>query len=142
MNKPPRFPAVSRGGYCPPLQVEVRSGSPISLVWESIAEACGFEIVIDEFGYDDYVEVDQPFELPPGIVGLSCFMLIHDGYELCFDGFVINDDSFDIMAHTDADILASASFMESIMMLLSDLPGTGLCSVIDLSIPTVVLLQV
>ena len=40
-------------------------------------------------------------------------MLIHDGYELCFDGFVIDDDSFDIMAHTDVDILAGASFMES-----------------------------
>ena len=113
VNTPPRFPAVSRGGYCPPLQVEVRSGSPVSFVRESTAEACGFEIVIDEFGYDDYVEVDQPFELPPGIVGLSCFMLIHDGYELCFDGFVIDDDSFDTMAHTDVDILAGASFMES-----------------------------
>ena len=64
-NTPPRFPAVSRGGYSPPLLVELRSGSPISLVRESTTEACGFEIVIDEFGYDDYVEVDQPFDIPP-----------------------------------------------------------------------------
>ena len=110
-NITPCFPAVSRGDYSRPLQVEVRSGSPINLVRESIAEACGFEIVIDSFGYDDYVEVDQPFDLPSGIVGLSCFTLIHDGYELWFDGFVIEDDIYDVM-DVHVGILAGAPFME------------------------------
>ena len=114
-NVPPRFPAVSRGNCCQPLQVEVRSGSPINLVRKSTAEACGFEIVIDSFGYDDYLEVDQPFDLPSGIVGLSYFTLIHDGYELWFDGFVIEDDVYDGMDNHNVhvDIIAGAPFMES-----------------------------
>ena len=114
-NVPPCFPAVSRGNCCQPLQVEVRSGSPINLVRKSTAEACGFEIVIDSFGYDDYVEVDQPFDLPSGIVGLSYFTLIHDGYELWFDGFIIEDDVYDGMDNHNVhvDIIAGAPFMES-----------------------------
>ena len=39
----PHFPATPRGGY-EILQVEIRSGSPINLVSESTAEACGFEL--------------------------------------------------------------------------------------------------
>ena len=65
-------------------------------------------MVIDDFGYNDYVEADQPFDLPSGIIGLSSFTLIHSGYKLWFDGFVI-DDSFHNM---DVDILAGAPFME------------------------------
>ena len=79
---------------------------------QSIVEACGFEVVIDDFGYDDCVEVGQPFDLPPGIIGLSCFTMIHDGYELWFDGFVIDDDIYNIMDAVHVDMFAGASFLE------------------------------
>ena len=108
----PVFPAVTRGNR-DHLRVEVRSGSPINLVSETIADMFGFDIVIDDYGYDDYVDVDQSFVLPSGIVGLTSFSLFHDGHELFFDGFVV-EDAF--IANDDmnvpVDVIAGAPFME------------------------------
>ena len=44
-----------------------------NLIKESTAEAFGFEIVVDDFGYNDYIDADESFVLPPDIVGLTCF---------------------------------------------------------------------
>ena len=77
---------------------------------ESTADVLGLEIVVDHFGYDDYVDANQSFALPSGIVGLSCFMLFHHGSELWFDGFVVDDTVMDNL-HVD-DVVAGAPFME------------------------------
>ena len=106
----PCFPASVKGTYDSVLQVEIRSGSAFNLVRESTAEVFGLEIVVDDFGYDDYVDANQSFALPPGIVGLSCFTLVHHGSELWFDGFVVDDTVLDNL-HVD-DVVAGAPFME------------------------------
>ena len=77
---------------------------------ESTAEVFGLDIVVDDFGYDDYVDSNQSFALPSGIVGLSSFMLFHHGSELWFDGFVVDDTVLDNL-HVD-DVVAGAPFME------------------------------
>ena len=105
VDEVPHFPATPRGGY-EILQVEIRSGSPINLVSESTAEACGFEIVVDDFGYDDYIDCDESFNLPSCIVGLTSFRLFYSGYEMWFDGFVVED------GYMDVDITAGVPFME------------------------------
>ena len=74
------------------MRVEICSGFPINLVKQSTAEALGLDIVVDDFGYDDYIDAPQSFVFP--LVGWSCFTLFHKvkGYKLWFDGFVIEDD--------------------------------------------------
>ena len=83
------------------------------MVSETIADIFGFDIVIDDYGYDDYVDVDQSFVLPSGIVGLTSFTLFHDGCELFFDGFVVEDI---FIANDDmnlpVDVIAGVPFME------------------------------
>ena len=62
---------------------------------------------------DDYVDVDQSFVLPSGIVGLTSFTLFHNGCELFFDGFVVEDT---FIANDDTNVpvgvIAGAPFME------------------------------
>ena len=113
-NSRPYFPAVIRGNLDEVLRVEICSGSPINLVKQSTAEALGLEIVVDDFGYDDYVDAPQSFVFPSGVVGLSCFTLVHKGYKLWFDGFVIEDEVGlgNGMDYMYVDILAGAPFME------------------------------
>ena len=111
-NSRPYFPAVIRGNLDEVLRVEICSGSPINLVKQSTAEALGLEIVVDDFGYDDYVDAPQSFVFPSGVVGLSCFTLVHTGYKLWFDGFVIEDDVGLVIDDMHVDILAGAPFME------------------------------
>ena len=106
----PGFPAVVRGNHERVLQVELHSGSPVNLIKESIAEAFGFDIVVDDFGYHDYIDADESFVLPPDIVGLTCFTLFHDGYELWYDGFVVADHVLALKEH--ADVFVGAPFME------------------------------
>ena len=55
--------------------------------------------------------LSHSFVFPSGIVGLSCFTLVHKEYELWFDGFVIADD-VDLVMDMHVEILAGAPFME------------------------------
>ena len=109
-KSPPGFPAVARGNHERVLQVQLHSGSPVNLIKESTAEAFGFEIGVDDFGYNDYIDADESFVLPPDIVGLTCFTLLHDGHELWYDGFVVADHV--LAVNEPADVFVGAPFME------------------------------
>ena len=80
----PYFPAVIRGNLDQVLRVEICSGSPINLVKHSTAEALGLDIVVDDFGYEDYVDAPQSFVFPLGVVGLSCFTTRPQGIQIVF----------------------------------------------------------
>ena len=111
-DETPCFPAVVKGSDDRILQVEVRSGCSINMVSESTAEDLGLDIVIDDFGYEDYIDSAQPqvFPIPQScIVGLSSFSLFHGECQLWFDGFVIADDA---MNDFHVDVVAGAPFME------------------------------
>ena len=109
----PCFPVTIKGfndTSLPSISIGVRSGSVINMVSESVADECGLEVVIDDFGYDDYLDPDQTFPIhQSSVVGLTCFTVVHSGLELWFDGFVVSDDVMDTM---HADVLAGAPFME------------------------------
>ena len=111
-NDLPSFPAAIKGCYDNVLQIGVRSGSIVNIVSESVADDFGLDIVIvvDDFGYEDYLDPDQSFPVPQAsIIGLTCFTLVHNGIALLFDGFVVCDG---IMNSMHADIMAGAPFME------------------------------
>ena len=108
-NETPCFPAFVNECDCI-LQVEVRSGCTINMVSESTAEELGLEIVIDEFGYEDYIDSAQVFPISQsGIIGLSCFTMIHNDCQLWFDGFVVADD---VLKNSHMNVVAGAPFME------------------------------
>ncbi|XP_063955105.1 uncharacterized protein LOC135154043 [Lytechinus pictus] len=104
-NDTPFFPASVRG-TSEQLTVELHSGSPLNLISESTADFFGLEVVIDSFGYSDYVDPEVSFALPSGIVGITSFSLFHDGCELYYDGFVVEDGVVNF------DVMAGAPFME------------------------------
>ena len=91
-NDLPSFPAAIKGCYDNVLQIGVRSGSVVNTVSESVADDFGLDIVVDDFGYEDYLDPDQSFPVPQAsIIGLTCFTLVHNGIDLLFDGFVVCD---------------------------------------------------
>ncbi|XP_041484103.1 uncharacterized protein LOC121430777 [Lytechinus variegatus] len=104
-NDTPFFPASVRGTP-EQLTVELHSGSPLNLISESTADFFGLEVVIDMFGYSDYVDPEVSFALPSGIVGITSFSLFYDGCELYYDGFVVEDSVVNF------DVMAGAPFME------------------------------
>ncbi|XP_041461529.1 uncharacterized protein LOC121412833 [Lytechinus variegatus] len=104
-NDTPFFPASVRGTP-EQLTVELHSVSPLNLISESTADFFGLEVVIDTFGYSDYVDPEVSFALPSGIVGITSFSLFYDGCELYYDGFVVEDSVVNF------DVMAGAPFME------------------------------
>ncbi|XP_041466289.1 uncharacterized protein LOC121416837 [Lytechinus variegatus] len=104
-NDTPFFPASVRGTP-EQLTVELHSGSPLNLISESTADFFGLEVVIDTFGYSDYVDPEVSFALPSGIVGITSFSLFYDECELYYDGFVVEDSVVNF------DVMAGAPFME------------------------------
>ena len=102
----PSFPAVVRGHYERTLQVALHSGSPVNLISESVADELELDIVVSDFA--DFIDADEPFLLPPDIVGLTCFCLFHNDIELWYDGFVVPDHALS----ERADVCVGAPFME------------------------------
>ena len=112
----PSFPATIKGCSDQIFQIGVRSGSNINMVSESAADEFGLDVVIDDFGYDDYLDPDQSLPIrQSSIIGLTCFSLIHrhiahdNQVDLWFDGFVVCDD---VMDSIGVDIMVGAPFME------------------------------
>ena len=107
----PSFPATIKGYSDQVFPIGVRSGSNINMVSESAADEFGLDVVIDDFGYDDYLDSDQSLPIrQSSIVGLTCFSLIHDNQvDLWFDGFVVCDD---VMDSIGVDVMVGAPFME------------------------------
>ncbi|XP_063953772.1 uncharacterized protein LOC135153680 [Lytechinus pictus] len=93
------------------INVELKSGSQLNLITESVADDIGVEILVDNFGFDDYFVdgvsivslVDQTL-----VVGLTQFTLLYDDCELWFDGVVVHDDYL----RGSRSIVAGAPFME------------------------------
>ena len=108
---------------CRDVRVELRSGSQINKISESMADSLGVNIVIDDYGYDEYVvgmcgsdydyecddrsiSVPEMSERMTDVVGLTSFTLRYHGMELWFDGLVMKDESMNV------SIIAGTPFME------------------------------
>ena len=122
-QSPPPYFVANLGHPSVTVKVEVRSGCEINMISESLADALGLEIVIDEYGYEDYVsgdeyecgDDDKPHCMKEmsgssmdDVVGLTAFTLHRNGCELWFDGMVMKDESLN-----DDLLVAGAPFMEA-----------------------------
>ena len=122
-QSPPPYFVANLGHPSVTVKVEVRSGCGINMISESLADALGLEIVIDEYGYEDYVsgdeyecgDDDKPHCMKEmsgssmdDVVGLTAFTLHRNGCELWFDGMVMKDESLN-----DDLLVAGAPFMEA-----------------------------
>ena len=89
----------------------------MNMIKASIADEFCLDVVVDDYGYSDYCDYygfDSTFNtIQSRIIGLTSCMLIHDGQQLWFDGFVVEDKAMDIVIpNRPIDVLAGAPFME------------------------------